>query len=214
MSKRGGYAVIVLAAGILLCSVSVKPTKATAPGVCSGVLTKLEENFVIQEDPEHICIFSGETQKKIFAICTLGHRCEVEGLLDDCKESGECSELTHVVSARDLTLAEQQEQPPLPDAPEASPATEVEKLPEEILRNVQGIARTCKSGMDTSNDFARYIASGAYRFIALHFEKVRCENLNDICRTGGCLHQIYVAKGDKPFLLLTSQYVSEMDLKY
>ena len=93
---------------------------APEPGLCSGLLTKSEGEFVIAEEPEHICIFSGEDKKKIFAVCAEGDYCEVAGILDDCKDAGECSELTNVVSVRDITLAQRQEQPPSPDAPPPS----------------------------------------------------------------------------------------------
>ena len=39
-----------------------------------------------------------------------------QGILNDCKDySGECSEITDITGVRDLTLAQRQEQPPLPD---------------------------------------------------------------------------------------------------
>ena len=53
---------------------------------------------------EGICIFSGDDQKKILAVCSEGHQCEVAGLVDYCKESGECVEITHVTSV-DVTAA-------------------------------------------------------------------------------------------------------------
>ena len=51
---------------------------APEPGVCSGSLTTSEGRFVIEEEPEHICIFGSEERKKIFAVCSEGHRCEVK----------------------------------------------------------------------------------------------------------------------------------------
>lgn len=112
--KRSCYALASMAAVTLLSlSFSAKLGKAAPePGLCSGVLTKSHDELVIVEEPEHICIFSGEDRKKIFAICAEGHYCEVEGILDDCKDTGECSEITNVASVRDLTSAQQQEQPP------------------------------------------------------------------------------------------------------
>jgi len=117
--KRSGYAVASMAVtALLFCLFSFKLAEAAPqPGLCSGVLTKSEHGFVIDEEPEHICIFSGEDQKKILAVCVVGHQCEVEGMLDDCKEDGECFEIMNVVSVRDVSLAKQQEQLPHPDAP-------------------------------------------------------------------------------------------------
>ena len=105
------------AAVLLFLSLLVKAgAAAPEPGVCSGTLTTSETMFVIEEEPEHICIFGGEERKKIFAVCSEGHRCEVEGILNDCKDySSECSEITDISGVRDLTLAQRQEQPPLPD---------------------------------------------------------------------------------------------------
>src|SRR5262245_9614303 len=116
--RQSQYAVASLAAAILISCVSSRPVEAAPePGVCSGVLTKSQDRLVIVEEPEHICAFSGEAKRKILTVCAEGHYCEVEGILDDCKDSGECSEITSVISVRDLTLGKKQEQPPLPDMP-------------------------------------------------------------------------------------------------
>ena len=125
---------------------------APLPGVCSGVLTKLEDGFAIAEDPEHICIFSGEDERKIFAICAEGHRCEVEGILDDCKGTGECSELTNVASVRDLTLAQQQEQPPLPEM-QPSSADDLRHR-EEVRTQKRAETRSCVRGAFESSLYA------------------------------------------------------------
>ena len=117
--KRSDYALAPIAlAALLSFSFSAEFVMAAPqPGLCSGALTKSEHGFVIDEKPEHMCIFSGDDLKKILAVCGVGHQCEVEGMLDDCKEDGECSEIRNVVSVRDVTLAKQQEQPPHPDVP-------------------------------------------------------------------------------------------------
>ena len=149
--KRSDYALARMAtAALLFFSFSVTRGEASVtrgeaapqPGLCSGLLTKSEGEFVIAEEPEHICIFSGEDKRKIFAICAEGHYCEVAGILDDCKDAGECSELTNVVSVRDLTLAQRQEQPPSPDAP--PPSTDGlhrEGFRDQILAEVRSCVR-------------------------------------------------------------------------
>jgi hypothetical protein len=213
--KRTEYALASMAGAFLLYSVSVKFVEAAAePGVCSGVLTKLEDGFAIQEDPEHICIFSGEAERKIFAICAVGHQCEVEGMLDDCKSSGECSEITNVVSVRDATLAKQQEQPPLPDAPVSPEPFDVAKIPAEIRIEIKGVMRTCRSPVTMVGDFSSYLVDHNDRFIVFHFEKMRCDDLTAICKARGCLHQLYISKDNRPYELETSAYVSEIELKY
>jgi len=77
------------------------------PGICSGVLSKFQDHFVLKLGRESICTFNSEDEKKILAICTQGHRCEAFGLVDDCKDSGECIEMTGIASVKDITAAQQ-----------------------------------------------------------------------------------------------------------
>jgi hypothetical protein len=214
-TKRSEFALASMAAVTVLClSFSAKLGEAAPqPGLCSGVLTKLHDEFVIVEEPEHICTFGGEDKKKIFAICADGHYCEVEGILDDCKDAGECSEITNVASVRDLTLAQQQEQPPHPEATPSSAPADIARLPEEIRAFVGDVARICGSPVNVFGNFTRFL-KGDYRFIAFHFENIRCNDLTAVCRTGGCLHQIYVSQDDQPYQLVMSAYVSEIELKH
>lgn len=287
--KHSDYALARMAtAALLFFSFSVTRGEASVtrgeaapqPGLCSGLLTKSEGEFVIAEEPEHICIFSGEDKRKIFAICAEGHYCEVAGILDDCKDAGECSELTNVVSVRDLTLAQRQEPPPSTDglhregfrdqilaevrscvrgALESSlyaglnadramtiatqvcglevgilsgdmgiTEAEARQLFKDILEaeagqtrdklstaditgpaaelrgQIENVTKACGSPVSVLNDFSRYLQDSNYRFIALHFEKIRCADLTAICRTKGCLHQIYVAKSDGPYQLVVN----------
>ena len=292
--KRSEYALPRKAtAALLFFSFSVaRGEAAPEPGLCSGLLTKSQGEFVIAEEPEHICIFSGEDKKKIFAVCAEGDYCEAAGILDDCKDAGECSELTNVVSVRDITLAQRQEQPPSPDAPPPSTENlygkEVRTLAEvrscvrgafesslyaglnadramtlatqvcggevdvlsgqmgitqaeatklfknileaeagrgrnkpaditgpaaELRGQIENVTKTCRSPVSVLDDFSRYLQSNDFRFIALHFEKIRCADLTAICRTKGCLHQIYVSKSNGPYQLVVSAYLSEIELK-
>ena len=129
--------------------------------------------------------------------------------MDDCKDSGECSEITSVVSVRDLTLGKKQEQPPLPDVPPsgnqkdavplpnippASTLAEFENLPPEIRSQTEAIVRECHSPVQVLGGFSDDIATNDYRFVLLHFEKIRCDDVTAICKTAGCLHQIYASK--------------------
>ena len=75
--------------------------------MCSGVLSKSQGSFVIKLGRESICTFNADDEKKIVAICAEGHRCEAFGLVDDCKDSGECVEITGIVSVKDTTAAQQ-----------------------------------------------------------------------------------------------------------
>lgn len=213
--KRSDYPLVLMAtAALLAVSLSAKLSGAAPqPGVCSGVLTKLEYEFAIVEDPEHICIFSGEDERKIYNLCAEGHRCEFEGILEDCKDVGECSELTNVSAVRDLTLAQKQEQPPLPEVPPSSAPTVTAVLPAEIQAFVADVARICGSSVNVWKNFSGFLRDD-YRFIAIHFEKTQCKDPIALCRTEGCLHQIYVSKGNQPYQLVVSIYVSEIELKH
>ncbi len=213
--RRGGYALVGVVAGLLSLSSVVNPARAAPePGVCSGVLTTSGDRFAIVEEPEHICIFSGEDKKKIFASCTEGHYCEVVGILDDCKDSGECSELTSVAAVRDVTLAQQQEQPPPPEARIPSVPAEIARLPAELRTRFEFVERTCGSAVKILDGFVGYLADHNDRFIVLHFENIRCDDLSAICKTRGCLHQIYRSKDNQPYELGVSAYVTEVELKH
>jgi hypothetical protein len=209
------------AAALLFLSLIVRvDAAASEPGVCSGTLTTSESRFVIEEEPEHICIFGVEERKKIFAVCSEGHRCEVEGILNDCKDySGECSEITDISGVRDLTLAQRQEQPPLPDADVAIPSepAEIARLPAEIRSNVETVTRTCGSQVTIQGDFSTYLADRDNRFIALHFENIhfentRCADLRSICKERGCLHRVYASRNNQPYQMIASNYVIEVEL--
>ncbi|MFZ3251213.1 MAG: hypothetical protein WA214_20250 [Pseudolabrys sp.] len=214
-AKRSEYAFGCMAATTLLTLLfsAQRCEAAPQPGLCSGVLTKLHDEVVIAEHPEHICIFSGEDKRKISAICVEGHHCEVEGILDACKDSDGCSEITNVASVRDLTLAKQQEQPPHPESPPLSAPAAIAGLPEEIRGFVEDVARICGSPVNVLENSARFL-NDDYRFIALHFEKTRCNDLTAICRAAGCLHQIYVSKDAQQYQLVMSDYVSDIELKH
>ena len=214
-AKRSGYALAGMAAvTVLSLSFSAKLGEAAPqPGLCSGVLLKLHDELVIAEEPEHICTFSGEDKKKISAICAEGHYCEVEGILEDCKDAGECSEITNVASIRDLTLAQQQAQPPRPEPSPSSAPDATAGLPQEIRALVEDVARICGFPVNVFENFTRFLKDD-YRFLTLHFEKTRCNDPIALCRTAGCLHQIYVSQGDKPYQLVISAYVSEIALRH
>ena len=176
-----------------------------------------EGRFVIEEEPEHICIFGGEERKKILAVCSESHRCEVEGILNDCKDnSGECSEITDISGVRDLTLAQRQEQPPLPDLATPSEPADIARLPAEIRSDVETVMRTCGSEV-TKPYRAISRADRDNRFIALHFENIhfentRCSDLRSLCKETGCLHRVYASRNNQSYQMIASNYVMEVEL--
>ena len=187
---------------------------APQPGVCSGVLTEAGGELAIVEEPEHICTFGEEAKRKILAVCTEGHYCEVDGILDDCKDTGECSEITNVISIRDLTIAQRQEQPPHVDLPAPSAPADLAALPKQLRVEIEGVTKTCNSPVSVLDNFFSYMQDGNYRFIVFHFEKIRCADLTAICRTRGCLHQIYVSRNTEPYVRIVSDYFLELELKH
>jgi len=117
-----------------------------------------------------------------------------------------------LVSVAYLTLAQQQEQPSPLEAPRASTAAEMAALPTEVRMEIEGVLRTCKSPVSVAGDFSHYRHESDLRLIVLHFEKIRCADLTAICRTDGCLHQVYAAKNNQPYQLVFSTYVSEIEI--
>ena len=66
--------------------------------------------------------------------------------------------------------------------------------------------------MNIQGDFSTDLADHDNRFIALHFENIRCADLKSICKASGCLHQVYASKENRPDQLLASNYVIEVEL--
>ena len=77
-----------------------KPVVAEpAPGKCSGVLRQVKGDLMFgggKGEGEGICVINKLEVSKVLAVCHVGGRCFVEGMVDDCKELGECVELTKV----------------------------------------------------------------------------------------------------------------------
>jgi hypothetical protein len=62
--------------------------------------------------------------------------------------------------------------------------------------------------------FSSYLVDHNDRFLVFHFEKIRCDDLTTICKAGGCLHQLYISKDNRPYELETSAHISEIELKH
>ncbi len=70
-------------------------------GTCSGTLSKSRGEYVLgQKNSEDICILSKSDALRILKICGVGKPCVVSGLVEDCKDSGECSEISHITSIK------------------------------------------------------------------------------------------------------------------
>lgn len=47
---------------------------------------------------EGICIVDAAQAGKVLKVCSAGRYCRVVGTTEDCKDSGECAEIKHIVS--------------------------------------------------------------------------------------------------------------------
>ena len=91
-------------------------------------------------------------------------------------------------------------------------AQHMDALPPEVRNALASYTRMCGGPLAAEHSFARYLQNGTVKLIGLHFENARCGNRASICKTSGCLHQVYISRGGGPYRLLTSTYVPELDL--
>ena len=109
--------------------------------------------------------------------------------------------LSGLCSAKFVEVAAQEA--PLPHSSASSVPAELATLPAEIRSHID-VAHTCGSPVKVMDGFSSYLANREIRVIALHFENIRCADLAAICRTSGCLHQIYASKHNQPYELIMS----------
>jgi hypothetical protein len=88
-------------------------------------------------------------------------------------------------------------------------------LPQEIRAGIEHSTRACGASVAAKHLVSRYIEDrgSGERFIALHFDEIRCEHRASICTAAGCLHQVYASKGG-PYRLVLSVYAPEIELKH
>ena len=68
---------------------------------CKGVLQVGHDGgHMIAVPPEGLCEIGVSEAGKVMAWCAVGRFCRVYGWAESCKDSGECSEITKVLSAR------------------------------------------------------------------------------------------------------------------
>ena len=84
-------------------------------------------------------------------------------------------------------------------------------LPPEVRNAIAPYARLCGGPLAAEQSFARYFQNGAVKLIGLHFESLRCGDKGAVCKSTGCLHQVYISTGGR-YRLLRSSYVPEVDL--
>jgi hypothetical protein len=74
------------------------PADDMKAGTCEGILHRNQNGLWFEFRPEGMCEINKSEEKKVLAVCSAGHYCKVEGQVDDCKDSGECSEITNISS--------------------------------------------------------------------------------------------------------------------
>jgi hypothetical protein len=67
---------------------------------CKGILRQDKGGLSFQVPPERLCEINRSQEPKVRATCTPGQFCRVKGIAESCKDSGECSEITRVLSVR------------------------------------------------------------------------------------------------------------------
>jgi hypothetical protein len=89
---------------IMLTVASATAAQAGGEQTCAGILHLDRDSLRFgggKGETEGICIINkSEERKKVLAACSPGHHCRIKGIVEDCKDSGECSEMTHVISVQ------------------------------------------------------------------------------------------------------------------
>lgn len=82
-------------------------------------------------------------------------------------------------------------------------AEHIDKLPQDIRREVIRRARACGSSAFAGHYFAVSIEGRGQRFISLHFEDFSCADRAQICRGDACLHEIFAESGGRHRLVFS-----------
>jgi len=70
---------------------------------CGGILHSDKYGLRFGRGPgeeEFICAINNADKRKVLATCSVGKYCEVAGLVEPCKDSGECIEIRNISSVR------------------------------------------------------------------------------------------------------------------
>jgi hypothetical protein len=73
---------------------------AVAAQECKGILKNRDGNLFFDIPPEGICQINKSDTSRVLERCTVGQFCRVHGAVEDCKDSGECVEITNVWEVR------------------------------------------------------------------------------------------------------------------
>jgi hypothetical protein len=74
-----------------------------AAGTCFGILHRDQAGLHFggsQGEDEGICVIGKSDEERVLAVCTIGHYCEIKGTTRECKDSGECAEISDIKSIK------------------------------------------------------------------------------------------------------------------
>ena len=97
---------VLVTTGLAVALIVITPYAASAAstrGQCHGVLHLDRGSLVIgggAGESEGICLIARSEQAKVLKGCSVGMFCRVGGDTDACKDSGECTEISHVAWVR------------------------------------------------------------------------------------------------------------------
>jgi hypothetical protein len=87
----------------------------------------------------------------------------------------------------------------------------VEGLPDELQRLVLTRAAACGNEPSAQHLFTVSIEGQGRDFISFHYDKFTCRNRATVCRSGGCLHEVFV-RGRNGWLPVFQAYADETTL--
>lgn len=72
----------------------------------------------------------------------------------------------------------------------------IDNLPTELRRLVQSRAVACGNQPSAQHLFTVSIEGDGREFVSFHYDKLTCTNRSAVCRSGGCLHEVFVRSGN------------------
>lgn len=71
----------------------------------------------------------------------------------------------------------------------------IDNLPQELRRVVRSRAASCGNEPSAQHLFSVSIGGEGREFMSFHYDKLTCTNRAAVCRSGGCLHEVFVRSG-------------------
>ena len=100
--KRLMAVFVAMATTLLVASPDVAEARPRADA-CSGILHSTKTGLRLgggRGESEGICLIRKADESKVLAACSVERRCRIEGMFDECKDSGECAEIVAITSVR------------------------------------------------------------------------------------------------------------------